>query len=81
MSRKLCTVKLPFSARAFSSIGFPREFKPGEKLMWDTDQTLDPVEFEFDNTVFLADRKKFLVSVDVGSLKIASRPAMDVPSF
>jgi hypothetical protein len=67
MPRRLCTVKVPFSARAFSSIGFPREFKPGERLMWDFEQTLDPVEFEYDHVSFLADRKNFLACIAVGS--------------
>jgi len=42
-----------------------RTFQSHETLWWDTEQTSDPVVFEFDNDPFTTDRTEFLKSVYV----------------
>jgi hypothetical protein len=45
-----------------------REFKFGEHVVWDLNETKDPVEFQFDDIVFLADKFRFIDSIEVDKL-------------
>jgi hypothetical protein len=65
MNRRKCSVVIAFKASRVRSFKEQRTFQSRETLWWDTEQTSDPVVFEFDNNPFTTDRTEFLKSVYV----------------
>ena len=64
MSSRLCKIAKPFVAHRLENPQHERQFRSGETVWYDMDQTSDPVIFVVDSDPWTIDRQIFLASVE-----------------